>query len=182
MARPCLDNGNATYRNPVLTGLLLIQRGEIPDHGRPEQQQQLPVQDTVPLQHARMHGRHGWRRCGAYAHTVDALSRNRELLAGGAGCGTHARTIDALRHDREPLAGGTGAGVGEEDPNTDAAADEEVEHEGAALAAVIGASMTSTYLASSSRQQRMWPPATSSDVAWTVEDAAIGDELRPGSG
>uniref|UniRef100_A0A0E0PCB5 Uncharacterized protein n=1 Tax=Oryza rufipogon TaxID=4529 RepID=A0A0E0PCB5_ORYRU len=62
------------------------------------------------------------------------------------------------------------------------AADEEVEHEGAALAAVVGASTTSTYLASSSRQQRMWPPATSSDVAWTVEDAAIGDELRPGSG
>jgi hypothetical protein len=27
----------------------------------------------------------------------------------------------------------------------------------------------------------MQPPVTSSDVAWTVEDAAVGDELRRGT-
>ncbi|EEC67904.1 hypothetical protein OsI_35587 [Oryza sativa Indica Group] len=109
-----------------------------------------------------MHGRHGWRRCGAHARTVNALPRDRELLAGGAGCGAHVRTIDTLPHGREPLAGGAGAGAGEEEPSADAAADEEVEREGATL---VGASTTSMYLASSSRQRRTWPPATSSDMA-----------------
>uniref|UniRef100_A0A0D9ZXL5 Uncharacterized protein n=1 Tax=Oryza glumipatula TaxID=40148 RepID=A0A0D9ZXL5_9ORYZ len=42
-------------------------------------------------------------------------------------------------------------------------------------------STISTYLASSSRWRRMRPPVTSSDVAWTVEDVAIGDELRRGT-
>uniref|UniRef100_A0A0E0NBQ1 Uncharacterized protein n=1 Tax=Oryza rufipogon TaxID=4529 RepID=A0A0E0NBQ1_ORYRU len=28
---------------------------------------------------------------------------------------------------------------------------------------------------------RMWPPATSYDVAWIVEDAAVSDELRRGA-
>nr|CAE05466.3 OSJNBa0006A01.2 [Oryza sativa Japonica Group]CAH68543.2 OSJNBa0009P12.22 [Oryza sativa Japonica Group] len=149
--------GNATYRNPVRTGPLLIQRGVIPDHARPEQQQQ-PVQDTVPLQHARM---------------VD--------MGGGVMAPMPAPSTHYPARDRELLAGSAGAGAGEEEPSADAAVDEEVERKGAALAASSAWSTTSTYLASMLRRRRKRPPATSSDVAWTVEDAVVNDELRSGT-
>lgn len=47
-----LHTGIPFGRDPFVS--LLIQRGVIPDHARPEQQQQQPLQDTVPLQLARM--------------------------------------------------------------------------------------------------------------------------------
>ncbi|EEE61592.1 hypothetical protein OsJ_15987 [Oryza sativa Japonica Group] len=132
-------------------------RGVIPDHARPEQQQQ-PVQDTVPLQHARM---------------VD--------MGGGVMAPMPAPSTHYPARDRELLAGSAGAGAGEEEPSADAAVDEEVERKGAALAASSAWSTTSTYLASMLRRRRKRPPATSSDVAWTVEDAVVNDELRSGT-
>lgn len=104
-----LRTGIPSGRDPFIP--LLIQIVAIPDHARPEQQQQ-PLQDTVPLQRARM---------------------------ADIGSGPHARTVDALPRDRELLAGGVGTGAGEEEDNTDAATDEEVECEGVALTTAVGA-------------------------------------------
>ncbi|EAY77152.1 hypothetical protein OsI_05118 [Oryza sativa Indica Group] len=101
------------------------------------------------------------------------------------GCGATAPMPAPSTHypvrDRELLAGSAVAGAGEEEPSADAKTDEEVEREGAALAASLAWSTTSTYLASSSRRRWKRPPVTSSDVAWTVEDAAVGNELRRGT-
>ncbi|BAS81136.1 Os02g0773000 [Oryza sativa Japonica Group] len=104
-----LRTGIPSGRDPFIP--LLIQIVAIPDHARPEQQQQ-PLQDTVPLQRARM---------------------------ADIGSGAHTRTVDALPRDRELLAGGVGTGAGEEEDNTDAATDEEVECEGVALTTAVGA-------------------------------------------
>uniref|UniRef100_A0A0E0NJ98 Uncharacterized protein n=1 Tax=Oryza rufipogon TaxID=4529 RepID=A0A0E0NJ98_ORYRU len=112
----------------------------------------------VPLQHARM---------------VD--------MGGGATAPMPAPSTHYPARDRELLAGSSGADAGEEEPSTDATADEEVEREGAALAASLAWSTTSTYLASSSRRRRKRSPVTSSDVAWTVQDVTVGDELRRGT-
>uniref|UniRef100_A0A0D9Z911 Uncharacterized protein n=1 Tax=Oryza glumipatula TaxID=40148 RepID=A0A0D9Z911_9ORYZ len=165
---------------------------------------------------ARVHGRHERRHCGAHTRTVDALPHDYELLAGDAGCGAHARTVDALPRDRELLAG---TNAREEEPSADMAADEKVEREGAALAAVVstehyrhlveatedaaaadkirrgvdgdvavgdelrhGTWMTKDVAVGDElRRGTTQPPATSSDVVWTVEDAAVGDELRRGA-
>uniref|UniRef100_A0A0E0QSA9 DUF834 domain-containing protein n=1 Tax=Oryza rufipogon TaxID=4529 RepID=A0A0E0QSA9_ORYRU len=103
-------------------------------------------------------------------------------IGGGATAPMPAPSTHYPARDRELLAGSTGAVAGEEEPSADATVDVEVEREGAALAASLAWSTTSTYLASLSRRRRKRPPATSSDVAWTVEDdAAVGDELRRGA-
>uniref|UniRef100_A0A0D9YZ18 DUF834 domain-containing protein n=1 Tax=Oryza glumipatula TaxID=40148 RepID=A0A0D9YZ18_9ORYZ len=77
------------------------------------------------------------------------------------GSGAHARTVNALPRDRELLAGGASTGAGEEEDNTDAATDEEVEREGVALAAAVGAEHDE-------------------HLVEAGEDAAAGDKLRRG--
>uniref|UniRef100_A0A0E0HML2 Uncharacterized protein n=1 Tax=Oryza nivara TaxID=4536 RepID=A0A0E0HML2_ORYNI len=98
-------------------------------------------------------------------------------MGGGATAPMPAPSTHYPARDRELLAGSFGAGAREEEPSADATADEEVEREGVALAASLAWSTTSMYLASSLRRRRKRPPATSSDVAWTVEDVTVSDEL-----
>uniref|UniRef100_A0A0D3H7M7 DUF834 domain-containing protein n=1 Tax=Oryza barthii TaxID=65489 RepID=A0A0D3H7M7_9ORYZ len=83
-------------------------------------------------------------------------------MGGGATAPMPAPSTHYPARDRELLAGSTGAVAGEEEPSADATVDVEVEREGAALAASLAWSTTSTYLASLSRRRRKRPPATSS--------------------
>nr|BAD16873.1 hypothetical protein [Oryza sativa Japonica Group] len=88
------------------------------------------------------------------------------------GSGAHTRTVDALPRDRELLAGGVGTGAGEEEDNTDAATDEEVECEGVALTTAVGAEHNEHDAAVYDELRR---------GTWMTKDTAVGDELHRGT-